>query len=68
MKKHILLLFLLVGTSLTGKAQSTDNVDLMFPNLMMTRYHYDNPACASQAYRVLSPDHPAIAEPDTFVF
>ena len=41
MKKHILLLFLLVGTSLTGKAQSTDNVDLMFPNLMMTRYHYD---------------------------
>lgn len=41
MKKHILLLFLLVGGSLAGKAQSTDNVDLMFPNLMMTRYHYD---------------------------
>lgn len=41
MKKHILLLFLLVGSSLAGKAQSTDNVDLMFPNLMMTRYHYD---------------------------
>lgn len=42
MKKHILLLFLLVSGSLTGKAQSTDNnVDLMFPNLVMTRYHYD---------------------------
>lgn len=41
MKKHILLLFLLVSGSLAGKAQSTDNVDLMFPNLMMTRYHYD---------------------------
>lgn len=41
MKKHILLLFLLVGGSLAVKAQSTDNVDLMFPNLMMTRYHYD---------------------------
>lgn len=41
MKKHILLLFLLVGGSLAGKAQSTDKVDLMFPNLMMTRYHYD---------------------------
>ncbi|WP_373126434.1 alginate lyase family protein [Bacteroides sp. HPS0048] len=41
MKKHILLLFLLVGGSLAVKSQSTDNVDLMFPNLMMTRYHYD---------------------------
>ena len=41
MKKHILLLFLLVGGSLAVKGQSTDNVDLMFPNLMMTRYHYD---------------------------
>ena len=37
MKKHILLLFLLVGGSLAVKGQSTDNVDLMFPNLMMRR-------------------------------
>lgn len=43
MKKHFvsLLIFLLASSSLLVKAQTTENIDLMFPNLVMTRYHYD---------------------------